>query len=174
MTHGTRSGYSGGCRCPSCTEANTQASRERRRRLAGHVPATQFASSGISKVPSSRPARGGDSGDLSGMLSRLAERFVAAQASQVATYPEQPAFSTSSPLTAFQSLPPPPPQVSRVIPLGCPAYRLIVNCGCPFGWKTPEIPDWIECPVHERQRVLSSASSDSWEGRQLALAVSSL
>ena len=35
MTHGTRSGYNNGCRCPSCTEANTAASRARRERIAG-------------------------------------------------------------------------------------------------------------------------------------------
>ena len=35
MTHGTRSGYNNGCRCPLCTEANTAASRARRERIAG-------------------------------------------------------------------------------------------------------------------------------------------
>jgi hypothetical protein len=34
MTHGTRSGYNNGCRCPLCTEANTAASRARRERIA--------------------------------------------------------------------------------------------------------------------------------------------
>jgi hypothetical protein len=29
MTHGTRSGYNGGCRSASCTEANTAVSRAR-------------------------------------------------------------------------------------------------------------------------------------------------
>jgi hypothetical protein len=105
------------------------------------------------------------------MLSGLADRFVAAQVSRAtAPNPEPPGLSTSERLTAPQLLPP-PPQVSRVIPAGCPAYRLIVNCGCPFGWPTPDIPDWISCQLHERQRVLSSASSDSWEGRPLVLAV---
>lgn len=36
MTHGTRSGYNSGCRCPECTEANTAASRARRERIAEH------------------------------------------------------------------------------------------------------------------------------------------
>jgi hypothetical protein len=35
VTHGTRSGYNNGCRCPFCTEANTAASRSRRQRIAG-------------------------------------------------------------------------------------------------------------------------------------------
>jgi hypothetical protein len=35
MTHGTRSGYNNGCRCPLCTEANTAASRARREHMAG-------------------------------------------------------------------------------------------------------------------------------------------
>jgi hypothetical protein len=116
------------------------------------------------------------------VLSAAAETFLANHPATVAARaaagghgpavtPVVAARSTSNRLTAVQFLPPPPPQVSRVIPAECPAYRLIVNCGCPFGWGTPEIPDWIECPVHERQRVLSSASSDSWEGRPLALAV---
>jgi hypothetical protein len=35
MIHGARSGYNNGCRCPSCREANTAASRARRERIAG-------------------------------------------------------------------------------------------------------------------------------------------
>jgi hypothetical protein len=45
VTHGTRSGYNSGCRCPECTEANTAASRARRERIAEHsttsIPATR-------------------------------------------------------------------------------------------------------------------------------------
>jgi hypothetical protein len=196
MTHGTRSGYNSGCRCALCTEANTAASRERRRRLASHAPsrppsprwqrgpdAAQLATSETSDVTSSRSVRGGGI-NLFDVLSAAAETFLANHPATVAARaaagghgpavtPVVAARSTSNRLTAVQFLPPPPPQVSRVIPAECPAYRLIVNCGCPFGWGTPEIPDWIECPVHERQRVLSSASADTWTGRPLTLAVPS-
>jgi hypothetical protein len=41
VTHGTRSGYNSGCRCPECTEANTAASRARRERLAGRSTANR-------------------------------------------------------------------------------------------------------------------------------------
>jgi hypothetical protein len=112
MTHGTRSGYNGGCRCPSCTEANTEASRERRRRLASHAPtrppspswqpgheAAQHAVAEIGEATPSRSVRGG-SGDVLGMLSALAEGLLAAwssaPASRVVPQPEAPARSTSS------------------------------------------------------------------------------
>jgi conjugative relaxase-like TrwC/TraI family protein len=84
-----------------------------------------------------------------------------------------PPPSTSSRSSASQFLPPLPPQVSRVIPAGCPAYRLVVDCGCPFGWGTPDIPVAVECPRHGPQRVLSSSSADTWTGRPLTLAVPS-
>jgi hypothetical protein len=159
MTHGTRSGYNGGCRCPSCTEANTAASRERRRRLASHDS---------SRPPSPCRHEAGDTtgrsarGNGSVGLVRDAQRTgrTLCRCSGIAGCPER---------LALQSLPHPVAQVSRFIPAGCPAYRLVVGCGCPFGWDTPDIPDWIKCSLHERQRVLSSASSDSWGG-PLALA----
>jgi hypothetical protein len=50
MTHGTRSGYNSGCRCPECTEANTAASRARRERLAGRSMTTRM------ERPARRPA----------------------------------------------------------------------------------------------------------------------
>jgi hypothetical protein len=46
VTHGTRSGYNNGCRCPSCTEANTAASRAHRERIAGR--------SGSGRTPKAR------------------------------------------------------------------------------------------------------------------------
>jgi hypothetical protein len=187
MTHGTRSGYNAGCRCSPCREANAEASRERRRRLASQAPsgapsprrqpgdeAAQLAASEIGEATSSRSVRGG-SGDLFGMLSGLAEGLLAAwssaPASRVVPQLEAPARSTSNRLTAAQFLPPPPPKVSRVIPPGCPAYRLIVNCGCAFGWGTPDIPAAVRCPRHGPQQVLSSASADTWTSRPLSVAV---
>jgi hypothetical protein len=189
MTHGTRSGYNGGCRCALCTEANTAASRERRRRLASHAssrprsprlqsgPETaQFATSEVSQAPSRRSVRRGGNGDLFGMLSELAERILAAQSaaptSRVTTLlPEAPARSTSSRSTAAQVLPPPPALVSRVIPPGRPAFRLLVGCGCPFGWDTPDMPEVVVCPKHGNTRVASGWSSETWSGGPLLLAV---
>src|ERR1039458_3472587 len=100
MTHGTRSGYNGGCRCALCTEANTAASRARRERLVSHAPSrpegppsprwqrgpdtAQLATSETSDVTSSRSVRGGGSGDLFGILSGLAETFLANHPAMVA------------------------------------------------------------------------------------------
>jgi hypothetical protein len=195
MTHGTRSGYNGGCRCALCTEANTAASRVRRNRLASHAPsrppsprwqrgpnAAQLATPEISDITSSRSVRGGGSGDLFGMLSGLAETFLANHPAMVAArtaagghgptvLPGTPARSMPGRPTAFQSLPPSPPQVSRVIPPGRPAYRLLVGCGCPFGWDTPDMPDVVVCPKHGNTRVASGWSSETWCGGPLPLAV---
>jgi hypothetical protein len=187
MTHGTRSGYNGGCRCPSCTEANTEASRARRNRLASHAPsgppsprrqpgdeAAQLAASEISEATSSRSVRAG-SGDLFEMLSGLAEGLLtawsSAPASRVVPQLEAPARSTLNRLTAAQFLPPSPPQVSRVIPHGRPAFRLLVACGCPFGWDTPDMPDVVVCPKHGNTRVASGWSSETWSGEPLPLPV---
>jgi hypothetical protein len=194
MTHGTRSAYNGGCRCPSCTEANTEASRARRRRLVSHVPSrppspcrqsgpetAQLATSEVSQA-SSRSVRGGGSGDLFGILSGLAETFLANHPATVAARtaagghgpavtPVAPARSMPGRPTAFQSIPPSPPQVSRFILPGCPAFRLVVGCGCPFGWDTPNMPDVVVCPKHGNTRVASGSSSETWSGGPLPLAV---
>jgi hypothetical protein len=195
MTHGTRSGYNGGCRCALCTEANTAASRARRKRLASHAPsrrpsprwqrgpdAAQLATSEMSDVTSSRSVRGGGSGDLFGILSGLAETFLSNHPAMVAAQtaagghgpavtPVLAARSTSSRSSVSQFLPPLPPQVSRVIPPGCPAFRLLVGCGCPFGWGTPDMPLVVVCPKHGNTRVASGWSSDTWSGGPLPLAV---
>jgi hypothetical protein len=200
MTHGTRSGYNDGCRCPSCTEANTLASRERRRRLASHAPsrlpsprrqpgdeAAQLAASEIGEATSSRSVRGG-SGDLFGMLSAAAETFLAnhpaAVAARTAAGAHAPMALPSAtgmhsrtrdqlaPRTAaISALPQLAPQVSRFIPPGCPAFRLLVGCGCPFGWDTPDMPDVVVCPKHGNTRVASASSSETWSGGPLPLAV---
>ena len=116
------------------------------------------------------PKRSGP--DLFDVLGGLAERFVATRVSQRSpAVTTTPARSMSSRLPVPQPLVPPVPQVSRVIPPGCPAYRLIVNCDCPFGWGTPDLPVAVKCPRHGPQRVLSSASSDTWTGRPLSVAV---
>jgi hypothetical protein len=176
MTHGTRSGYNGGCRCPSCTEANTEASRERRRRLASHAPSGSPAVSEISEAASSRSVRVGRN-DLFGLLSGLAEGLVAARSSastpRVVPQPAAPARSRSSRLTAAQVLPAPPPQVSRLVLPGRPAFRLIVACGCPFGWDTPDMPDVVVCPKHGNTRVASGWSSETWSGGPLPIPVTS-
>jgi hypothetical protein len=58
---------------------------------------------------------------------------------------------------------PGPPPVSRMIPAGSPAYRLILaNCRCTYGWPSPELPAEVVCRRHGRQRVESSASADGW------------
>jgi hypothetical protein len=51
MTHGTRSGYNRGCRCPSCTEANTAASRARRERIAGRSASVRITLPAHQLVP---------------------------------------------------------------------------------------------------------------------------
>jgi hypothetical protein len=56
MTHGTRSGYNGGCRCRQCTTANTDASRARRERIAGHEAPARFAGTTALSEDNPRPA----------------------------------------------------------------------------------------------------------------------
>jgi hypothetical protein len=187
MTHGTRSGYNGGCRCALCTEANTAASRARRKRLASHAPsrppsrrrqpgheAPQRAVAEIGEATSSRSVRVG-SNDLFGLLSGLAQSLVATRSSapapRVVPQSAAPARSTSRRSTGAQVLPAPSPQVSRVIPPGRPAFRLLVDCGCPFGWDTPDMPDVVVCPKHGNTRVASGWSSETWSGGPLPLAV---
>ncbi|MGO9334799.1 MAG: hypothetical protein ACLQCU_12255 [Acidimicrobiales bacterium] len=121
------------------------------------------------------------------MLSRLAETFLANHPAMVAARTAAGAHAPMAlpsatgmhsrtrdrlaPRTAaISALPQLAPQVSRVIPPGCPAYRLIVNCGCPFGWGTPDIPAAVKCPLHGVRRVDSTASADAWTG-PLPLAV---
>jgi len=66
--------------------------------------------------------------------------------------------------------PPTPPQLSRKIPPGQPAYRLILaGCQCPLGWPTPDIPEAVNCPRHGYQRVDSCASADGWAGPRLVI-----
>jgi hypothetical protein len=116
------------------------------------------------------PKRSGP--DLFDVLGGLAERFVAARAAQRSpAVTMTPARSMSSRLTVPQSLPRPAPQVSRFIPPGRPAFRLLVGCGCPFGWDTPDIPDAVVCPKHGNMRVTSGWSSETWDGGPLPLAV---
>ena len=116
------------------------------------------------------PKRSGP--DLFDVLGGLAERFVAARAAQrSAAVTMTPARSVSSRLTVPQHLVPPVPQVSRFIAPGRPAYRLIVSCGCPFGWDTPDTPDVVVCPKHGNTRVASGSSSETWDGGPLPLAV---
>jgi hypothetical protein len=67
-------------------------------------------------------------------------------------------------------LPPSVPPISRVLPKGRPAYRLVTACLCPVGWHSPDTPAAVECPKHGRQAVLSTASADGWAG-PLPLAV---
>ena len=55
MTHGTRSGYNNGCRCRSCTEANTAASRARRQRIAGRSASTPTPQPSHHLVPEAPP-----------------------------------------------------------------------------------------------------------------------
>jgi hypothetical protein len=200
MTHGTRSGYNGGCRCPSCTEANTEASWARRNRLASHAPsgppsprrqrgpeATHFPTSEISEAATSRSVSGGGV-NLFDVLSAAAETFLAnhpaAVAARTAAGAHAPMALPSAtgihsrtrdqlaPRTvAISALPQLAPQVSRFIPPGCPAFRLLVGCGCPFGWDTPDMPDVVVCPKHGNTRVASASSSETWSGGPLPLAI---
>ena len=172
MMHGTRSGYNNGCRWPPCTAANTQAQRTRRRSLASQAlsGAQGWENPGIQVRMNESTANrsvGGGGVNLFAVLSAAAETFFANHAATVAARtaagthgpavtPVVAARPTSSRSPAPQFLPPPPPQVSRFMPPGCPAHRLIANCGCPFGWGTPDIPIAVRCPRHGRQPVLSS------------------
>lgn len=38
-------------------------------------------------------------------------------------------------------------------PPGRPAYRLLVGCGCPVGWDTPDMPVVVVCPKQGNARV---------------------
>ena len=180
---------SGRCSTPprlrrrAAPDANTAASRVRRRRLASHSP---------SRLPSarrheagdttSRLARGNGSGDLFDVLSAAAETFLANHSATVAARaaagghapavtPATPARSMLGRPTASQSIPSFPPQVSLFILPGRPAFRLLVACGCPFGWDTPDMPDVVVCPKHGSTRVASGSSSETWSGGPLKLAV---
>jgi hypothetical protein len=189
MMHGTRSGYNNGCRCPPCTSANTEAQRKRRRSLPSHAlhSARGWESPGIEAGTNESTANRSGSGggvDLWDMLGRTAETFLANHPAMVtartaagahvpAVTPVVAARSTSSRSTAAQFLLPPPPQVSRVILPGRPAYRLVVSCGCPFGWDTPDMPDVVVCPKHGNARVASGSSSETWSGGPLPIPVTS-
>ena len=116
------------------------------------------------------------------MLSAAAETFLADHPATVAARaaagghgpavtPATPARSMPGRPTAFQSIPPFPPQVSRFILPGRAAFRLLVACGCPFGWDTPDMPDVVVCPKHGSTRVASGSSSETWSGGPLPLAV---
>jgi hypothetical protein len=184
MMHGTRSGYNKGCRCPPCTAANTQAQRKWRRSLPSHALSAargwESPEAGIEEFTANRSVSGGGV-SLFDVLSATAEAFLAnhpaVAAARTAAGAHAPMALPSatgmhsrtrdqlaSRMAAISALPQLAPQVSRFIPPGCPAYRLIVNCGCPFGWGTPGIPSAVECPRHGPQQVLSSASADTWTG----------
>jgi hypothetical protein len=185
MMHGTRSGYNNGCRCQPCTSANTQAQRKRRRSLASHAlsSARGCESPGIeARISESTANRSvGDGGvNLFDVLSAAAETFLANHPATVAARaaagghapavtPATPARSTPGRPTAFQSIPPFPPQVSRFILPGRPDFRLLVGCGCPFGWDTPDMPDVVVCPKHGSTRVASGSSSETWRGGPLPI-----
>jgi hypothetical protein len=116
--------------------------------------------------------------DLIKLLMPYAQAFAAnknARRIAEAAAKSGPAPTPSPPLSPAASAPPVitpslPMPVSRTIPKGHPAYRLIVNCGCPFGWPTPDVPEAVECPKHGHQAVVSTASTDGWTG-PLPLAV---
>ena len=74
---------------------------------------------------------------------------------------------------ATSKLPQIAPQVSRFILPGRPAFRLLVDCGCPFGWDTPDMPDVVVCPKHGNTRVASGWSSETWSGGPLPIPVTS-
>jgi hypothetical protein len=185
MMHGTRSGYNNGCRCPSCTSANTQAQQKRRRSLSSHAlsSARGWESPGIEAGLNESTANrsvGGGGVNLFDVLSAAAETFLANHPATVAARaaagghggavtPATPARSMPGRPTAFQSIPPFPPQVSRFILPGRPAFRLLVACGCPFGWDTPDMPDVVVCPKHGSTRVASGSSSETWRGGPLPI-----
>jgi hypothetical protein len=185
MMHGTRSGYNNGCRCPPCTSANTQAQRKRRRSLPSYAlhSARGWKSPGIEAGINESTANrsvGGGGVNLFDVLSAAAEAFlanhpatVAARAAAgdhaLAVTPATPARSTPGRPTAFQSIPPFAPQVSRFILPGRPDFRLLVGCGCPFGWDTPDMPDVVVCPKHGNTRVASCSSSETWSGGPLPI-----
>lgn len=187
--HGTRSGYNNGCRCPPCTSANTQAQRKRRRSLPSHAlsSARGWKSPGIEAGTNESTANrsvGSGGVNLWDVLSAAAEAFLAnhpavvaartaAGAHGPAVTPVLAARSMLGRPTAFQSIPPPPPQVSRLILPGRPAFRLLVACGCPFGWDTPDMPDVVVCPKHGSTRVASGSSSETWSGGPLPIPVTS-
>jgi len=125
---------------------------------------------------------GGGGVNLFDVLNAAAETFLANHPATVAARtaagghapavtPTTPARSMPGRPAAFQSIPPFPPQVSRFIPPGRPAYRLLVACGCPFGWDTPDMPVVVVCPKHGTTRVASGWSSETWRGGPLPLAV---
>jgi hypothetical protein len=122
------------------------------------------------------------------MLSAAAETFLANYPATVAARTAAGAHAPAVPLAAIETLarardrlaprtgatsalPQLAPPVSRVIPPGCPAYRLLVGCGCPFGWDTPDMPDVVLCPKHGNTRVASGWSSETWSAGPLPLAV---
>jgi len=185
MMHGTRSGYNNGCRCPPCTSANTEAQRKRRQSLPSYAlqSARGRESPGIeAEINESTASRsvGGSGVNLFDVLSAAAETFLANYPATVAARaaacghapavtPATPARSMPGRPTAFQSIPPSPPQVSRFVLPWRPAFRLLVACGCPFGWDTPDMPDVVVCPKHGSTRVASGSSSETWSGGPLPI-----